>query len=357
MGNLSSHLPEPGSQICVSVIVLNYNGLRWLERCLGSLRRQSIFPRIEVIVADNASPDGSDRLAEELMTGWPNARVVQHGENLGYCEGNNRAAKEARGRFLFFLNNDTWLEDDCLEKLLEGVDRFGAAAAAPKILAYEGKHPDTPVARGFDCFGLASYGWPTDQSEEIFIAGGCSYLIRRDLFEGLGGFDPMFYMYADECDLSWRVWVSGHRIVSIAEAQLHHRGAANVNPSGVGSLVELRTSDRKRFYANRNGLLVALKNAEHLLLITVPSQLVMLAAEALLGWIMFRRWSFVRNAYLEAVMDCLRLWPHVRRERRRLRTLRRRSDWWMLRFLRLMPGRMEELRMVARLGRPKVTVK
>jgi GT2 family glycosyltransferase len=107
----------PAGRPLVSIIVLNYNGARWLERCLGSLRQQTIFERMEVLVADNASPDGSDRLAADYMRGWPNGRVIQHGENLGYCEGNNRAALQAKGEWFLFLNNDTWTEPDCLETL------------------------------------------------------------------------------------------------------------------------------------------------------------------------------------------------------------------------------------------------
>src|SRR5438128_1817745 len=87
----------------ITVIVLNYNGARWLKRCLPSLKDQTIFIQLEIIVADNASPDKSDQLAAELMNGWQNGRVLQHGENLGFCEGNNRAAMQAKGKYLFFL--------------------------------------------------------------------------------------------------------------------------------------------------------------------------------------------------------------------------------------------------------------
>ncbi|HEY5909413.1 MAG TPA: glycosyltransferase, partial [Verrucomicrobiae bacterium] len=90
--------------------MLNYNGARWLERCLKSLRNQSIFDQLEILVADNASPDNSASLAADLMSGWPNGRVIQHGMNLGFCVGNNRAAERASGEYVFFLNNDTWLE-------------------------------------------------------------------------------------------------------------------------------------------------------------------------------------------------------------------------------------------------------
>src|SRR3954468_18061270 len=89
-----------GSPPIISVVILNYNGARWLERCLASLQEQTIFKRIEVIVADNLSTDGSDRLAEKLVRDWSNGRFIQNGENLGFCEGNNRGAKPAIGEYL-----------------------------------------------------------------------------------------------------------------------------------------------------------------------------------------------------------------------------------------------------------------
>ena len=79
----------------VSVIVLNYNGARWLERCLNSLRAQTIFDQMEVILADNASSDGSDQFGKGIVEAWPAGVFMEHGQNLGYCEGNNRAAGAA----------------------------------------------------------------------------------------------------------------------------------------------------------------------------------------------------------------------------------------------------------------------
>ncbi len=112
-----SDLPPP----LLSVVILNYNGARWLERCLKSLRAQTIFDQLQVILADNASSDGSESLGKPIVESWPGGVFVQHGQNLGYCEGNNRAAETARGEYLLFLNNDTWLEPRCLEQLLAEV--------------------------------------------------------------------------------------------------------------------------------------------------------------------------------------------------------------------------------------------
>jgi GT2 family glycosyltransferase len=345
----------PPAKFLVSVIVLNYNGAQWLERCLNSLRAQTIFDQMEVILADNASSDGSDQLGKRIVEAWPAGVFMQHGQNLGYCEGNNRAAEAARGQFLLFLNNDTWLEPRCLEQLLAEVRRTGAGAAAPLILNYDDDSFQSLGAFGFDLFGLASTRAFASETREVLMPEGCAYLVRRELFQELGRFDTDFFMFADELDLSWRVWISGHQAVGVPSAKLHHRGAAQVNPAGGGATVEFRTSDTKRFYANRNSLLVLLKNARFLLLLLVPLQLGLLVLEAVAALALVRRWGFVRRAYWDAVTDCWRLRAHVFAERRRIRQFRRRGDLWMLRFLRWRLNRWDEIQRVRQFGVPKVT--
>ncbi len=183
----------------ISVVVLNYNGVQWMERCLRSLQQQTLFSQIEVIVADNSSRDGSDTLAQKIMQGWPNGRFVQNGANFGFCEGNNRGAASATGRHLFFLNNDTWLEPNCLEILLRETQQRQAGAATPLVMNYEDDTFQSLGAGGFDIFGfpaapLCSHA----DTREVMMPEGCSYLIERDLFDKLGKFDTDFFMYADE---------------------------------------------------------------------------------------------------------------------------------------------------------------
>lgn len=343
----------------VSIIVLNYNGKPWLERCLDSLAGQSFDHGCEILLADNKSTDGSDLLAEKLTGKLPNARFIQNGANLGFCEGNNRPAALARGEFLLFLNNDAWLEKDCLAKLHAAVHETGAAAASPLILNYEDDSFQSIGAEGFDFFGLPSGRVPAlaQGHRQLLMPEGCAYLIRRDVFELLGGFDPEIFMYADEYDLSWRLWVSGYSAITVPEARVHHRGAANVNPAGGASVIEFRTSDTKRYYANRNCLLVLLKNSQHILFLLVLLQLILLTLESLAALLVVRRWGFVRKAYWNAVRDCWRLRHHIRRERRKLNRLRKRSDFDMLNFLNWRFNRWEEIKRMFAFGLPRVAPK
>jgi GT2 family glycosyltransferase len=346
-------ISEPPPPV-MSVIVLNYNGAPWLERCLGSLRRQTLFDRVEILVADNASPDRSDQLAAALMQDWPNGHVIQHGENLGFCEGNNRAAVQARGQYLFFLNNDTWLEPDCLEKLVTETRRADAAAATPWVLNYaDDTHQDLGFL-GFDIFGLPVSSPPARETREVFIACGSACLIDQAVFRQIGGFDREFFMYADEVDLSWRVWIAGRKIVGVPGARVHHRGAAGVNPAGGTKTVQYRTNDEKRRLTNRNSLLTLLKNGQHLILLAVVPLVFLLLVETAVGCVLLRRLSFARTTLVDALRDCWRLRGHIRRQRKKIAAFRRRSDFWMLRFFRLRLNRWDEIGRIRKFGLPRV---
>ena len=342
------------AQPLVSIVILNYNGAKWLDRCIESIREQTWFERLELIIADNLSKDGSDLQAEQLIRGWSNGRFVQNGANLGFCEGNNRGAKGAKGRFLFFLNNDTWLEPNCMQRLLEEVIANGAAAATPIMFNYDDDSVQSAGGAGFDVFGLLSRETRSDRTIEIFTVGGCSYLIETELFWRLGGFDSELFMYADEYDLTWRVWSAGRSALLVPSARLHHRGAANVNPKGGAREVEFRTSEAKRYYSNRNGLVVVFKNAQHLLLLLGFAQVGWLLFEGIVLSILARRARVFGQCYLRAIRDAWGMRGHIHKERARLRGLRRCGDVGLLRFFRLRLNRWDEFRRMLQLGMPRV---
>jgi GT2 family glycosyltransferase len=350
-GDISTQQDLPS----ISVVVLNYNGARWVERCLKSLQDQTIYEQIEVIVADNQSSDGSDKLAESIIRGCANSRFVRNEGNYGFCEGNNRGASGARGEYLFFLNNDAWMEPDCLEILLRETSAAKAAASTPLVMDFDDNHFQSLGAAGFDIFGLTTCRLPHSNTREVLMPEGCSFFIRRKLFQSIGGFDSEFFMFSDEYDLAWRIWIAGERCVAVPSAHLHHRGAANVNPEGGAKVVEFRTSQTKRFYANRNSLLVILKNAKNLLLLMACLQIGLLAVESLVALIIVRRWAFVRKSYFDAIADCWRLRRHIWSCRASAKVFRKRSDWWMLRFLKLRMNRWDELLKMRKMGLPRVT--
>jgi GT2 family glycosyltransferase len=345
------------SQPLVSIIVLNYNTDGWLPKCFASIRSQTIIGQIETIFVDNHSTDSSVVVAKKLLADFPAASVIESAVNLGFCEGNNVGAGVARGRYLFFLNPDTWLEPDCMEKMVAGVEKANADAATPWVLQYANDDHQDLGFLGFDLFGLPTSSPPADNLCEVFAASGCAYLLGAEIFKKIGGFDREFFMYSEDADLSWRVWIAGCKLVGVPEARLHHRGAAGVNPAGGTTTIEYRTNDQKRFLTNRNCLLTLLKCGRNVLLLLVPLQMALVFVESLIGALMLRRSSYFRKACLQAFRDCWRMRAHILSERRRIWSFRKRGDFWMLRFFRLRLNRWDEVKRTLKFGPPRVDAK
>jgi GT2 family glycosyltransferase len=345
------NFPPPAP--AVSVIILNWNAAAWIPRCLESLRQQTIFPQVEIIFTDNASGDGSEKIARDFMAGWPNGKVLQNGGNFGFAGGCNRGAAAATGKYLFFLNPDLWLEPNCLAELVASGEKTGATAIAPMILDYADDTVQWWLDDGFDFSGwIVSAKFRRERTSSF--SGGTFAFIRADAFRKLGGYDEEFFMYGEEEDLAWRIWISGGSVATAPNARLHHRGAAAVNPQGGERITELRTSERTRFYANRNHLLVLLKHSQHILLLTAVAFAAMLLAEGVFWLVLKRDWRLARMTSWEPLAACWKLRGHVRIKRKQVQNFRRHGDWWMTRFFCWRLGRAGDLKKILKFGPPKI---
>lgn len=253
----------------ISVIVLNYNGRRWLEPCLAALAAQTDAPRFETLLVDNGSSDGSMSL---VVTRFPSVRVVDNGRNLGFAGGNNAGARAARGDTLVFLNNDTIPAPDWLARLhaasLEAPDR---ALVTSRIVFLDRPNVVDSAGDGYLRAGGAfkhGHGAYTDgctTSREVFGACGAAFLIRRDIFDRLKGFDEDFFMVYEDVDLSYRARLAGCQCWYAADAVVRHAGSGTL---GVMSATAV-------FYGQRNLEWTWFKNTPTgLLLRTAPSHLV-----------------------------------------------------------------------------------
>src|SRR5205814_3913881 len=158
-----------------------HNDGKWLPRCLESVRAQTIFDHLEVIIADNASQDGSDRVAQDLTRAWSNAKFLSTGGDCGFCVGTNRAADQAEGKYLFVLNPDTWLERDCVEQLYKAAEAAAVGAAGATVLNYDDNSLQSECPAGFDFCGNLVLPRKGRIATTPFSAGGF-FFIRRDLF-------------------------------------------------------------------------------------------------------------------------------------------------------------------------------
>jgi GT2 family glycosyltransferase len=249
----------------VRVIVLNWNGEAWLTPCLTALRRQ-VGPPFEIVVVDNGSTDGSLALVREQ---FPECDIVAAGANLGFAAGNNAGARGATTPYLAFLNNDTQPSPQWLAALIAVADSDPGVGLVTSQVVFQDR-PDVFDSAGdgyLRCGGAFKHrhGQPVNErrgSTEVFGACGAAFLIRRDLFEALGGFDEDLFMVYEDVDLSYRARLLGARCMYARDALVQHAGSASIG----------RLSSRAVYYGQRNLEWTWIKNSpSSLLLRSLPA--------------------------------------------------------------------------------------
>jgi GT2 family glycosyltransferase len=229
----------------VSIIVVSYNTRDMTVACLKSAIAETRSTTFELIVVDNASADGSaDAIAREV----PSARLVRSGRNLGFAVGNNEAVKQARGEYVLLLNPDTVVLSQAIDRLIEFARAYPDAGVwGGRTLFADGTLNPASCSRQMTLWGLLCRatglgwafknspifngefygGWARDTIRQVDIVSGCFFLIRRDLWQKLGGFDPVFFMYGEEVDLCLRLRRLGLRPMVTPKATIVHYGGAS----------------------------------------------------------------------------------------------------------------------------------
>ena len=244
----------------VTVAILNYNGEEMLGRFLPSVLQNS--PGARIVVADNASTDGSVAFMKEH---FPGVELVLLDRNYGFAEGYNRVIEHIGTEYVLLLNSDVEVTPGWLEPLMAALDADeNVVACQPKVLDYKRKsHFEyAGAAGGF----IDRYGYPFcrgrifdtveedkgqyDTVADIFWATGAALLIRTAAYRDAGGLDGRFFAHMEEIDLCWRLRARGHRIVCVPASTVYHVGGATLS---VGN-------PRKSYLNFRNNLLMLYKN-------------------------------------------------------------------------------------------------
>ena len=313
MASVEDTVRQPVTENRASVIVINYNGRAYLEECLRSLLN-TVGDQDEIIVVDNNSTDGSI----DIVADFPTVEVVRSLINRGFGAASNLGGTIASGRYLVFMNQDTMTAPGWLDALLEALDREPKVGlATSKILLLNDDECINTAGNNIHlsgitlCRGMGLPAGALDEAAPVSAASGAALAIRTDLFFELGGFDPDFFMYMEDTDLSLRAQLAGYICQYVPDSIVYHDYALRFGPN-------------KSYYQERNRYLMCLKSLRWpTLLLLLPA---LLLAE-IVSWghaILEERGR--RKNKLRAYAFIGRHWPAIATKRRQTQSLRRVPD-------------------------------
>ena len=312
----------------VSINILNYNDKKTINKAIGSAVEQ-IYPRVEILIIDNNSTDGSCAIISRKISEWeehrkkileekyPNEnysvriKLIKNSENIGFAPGHNQAIRECRGDFILCLNSDAILTPNYLEQALKSFDDEKVSAVQGKLLRYdfeknEIKKDLKSKKNIIDTIGLVmlknrriiaqaqgeqDYG-QYEKEKEIFGADGAVPIYRRTALEDVKMpmilpplnlplvkgeknkigefFDEDFFLYKEDVDLAWRLRLYGWKTIYQPKAIAYHgRGAGDSAATTYRRIIEERRkiSQKPKYYSFKNQRLMQIKNEMPLLLL------------------------------------------------------------------------------------------
>lgn len=246
----------------VAVVILNWNGEKFLKKFLPNIINNTVTPGVDVIIADNGSTDGSTLFLEE---NFPAIKIIKLDKNYGFASGYNLALKQVESEYFVLLNSDIDVPQGWLNPLVQFMDlNRSAAACMPKLLDYNrpthfeyagaaGGFIDLigyPFCRGRILSNIEEDKGQYDTPLEIFWASGACLFIRSNAYWEAGGLDDDFFAHMEEIDLCWRLKNLGYSNWCVPSSKVFHVGGGtlpNNNP-------------RKLYYNYRNSLFMLFKN-------------------------------------------------------------------------------------------------
>ncbi|MEO3404841.1 glycosyltransferase family 2 protein [Mucilaginibacter sp. CAU 1740] len=245
----------------VAVVILNWNGLKYLKQFLPSVLA-STWPNLDIVMGDNASSDESVAFMRE---NYPSVRIIQNDKNYGFTGGYNRVLAQVEADYYILLNSDVEVTPNWIEPVIELMESDSLiAAAAPKIRSYAQKeyfeHAGAaggfidkhgyPFCRGRIFYELEKDNGQYEESGEVFWASGASLFIKKAIWDESGGFDEGFFAHMEEIDLCWRLKNMGYKVMYCAQSTIYHVGGGTLNAE----------NPFKTYLNFRNNLLLIKKN-------------------------------------------------------------------------------------------------
>ena len=279
----------------LSIIIINWNSVEYLKKCLHSIYSRTNNLDFEVIVVDNASYDGCD---EFIKNEFPQAKFIQSKENIGFARANNLGYEYSSGRNLLFLNPDTEILDSAINIMYSYLESIPDAGAVGCKLLNSDLSVQTSCIQPFPTilnqaldveylklkfpqlrlWGIKPLFFNDGNPEEVEVVSGACIMIKKDVFEEIDMFSTDYFMYSEDLDLCYKIQQSGYKSFYISNASVVHHGGGSTrfNNKNEFNIVLMRESVFKFLEKNRgtlNALLykfsMALVSISRLLLISI----------------------------------------------------------------------------------------
>ncbi|MDD3080514.1 MAG: glycosyltransferase family 2 protein [Paludibacter sp.] len=245
-----------------SVVILNWNGEKFLKQFLPFLLNYTKRDDVEIVVADNASTDGSIALLESEFS---QVRIIRLDKNYGFAGGYNKALAQIEAEYFVLLNSDVEVSEGWLDTMLDYMEaNKDVVACQPKIRSFHrrnyfehagaaGGYLDFlgfPFCRGRVLGVVEEDNGQYDEIADIFWATGACMVIRAEIYNKVGGLDDDFFAHMEEIDLCWRLNARGYRLVCIPQSVVYHIGGGTLNSE----------NPHKTYLNYRNNLIMLYKN-------------------------------------------------------------------------------------------------
>lgn len=325
----------------VSVVIANWNGKKWLDKCLNTLFYQD-YDNLEVIIVDNNSTDGS---VDFIKDNYNKVIIIENKKNLGFGVANNIGVKRSTGEVLFFLNNDTECFPDTISKLMSFNANSNFNILSPKILNQDRQAlPDGQYSSGMDFLGT-----PIGPTSKLFYVEGCSMMIGRKDFDYLGGFDENYFMYSEDIDLCWRAYLYGMKVGICDESRIIHFGGGSSEKTRYEEGVMHTIPFFRRYEVEKNNLRNILKNYRLFNLIwVIPLFLFQELLEVCL-YLFTGNYKMIKIVLSAIYWNVINI-DNTLKERKSIQRKRKEGDWCI--FLKMNFG-INKIRIFLKIGMPK----
>ena len=294
----------------VTAIIVNWNDKDVIVECIQSILDQN-RNKIDIIISDNGSKDDS---VEFIRKRFPSIKIIENGENLGFGSAVNRGLGLAKGDYLLFLNSDLKLHSKCVGELAEVLESdSNVGGTIPKILHIDQQNTINSLGVLINYTGIAYpnlLGEKDPGYQEPFeSACGGIFMLRREVYETVGGFDEDLFLYHEDHDLSWRIRLAGWHLKVAPQAIMYHHYKFN---KGV----------LKYYSSEKNRLHILLKNMEIKTLALIFPALIIIEFSQ---WFhaVINKWFLLK---IKSYIEILKLFPRILTKRKKIKLSRKVSD-------------------------------